>query len=129
MTVNGTWIARCATDEEFGLTSRYWTGVLQFDLDPEVLTLPLANGVVGETSAVEIHDATERRSGHVVVSASREVWDRVLEAPPPPYFNDIISAQMSGLRIGGDVETFWQYYPAIRRAVELLREVRVGGMT
>jgi hypothetical protein len=36
--------------------------------------------------------------------------------------NDIAPAAAFGLTVSGDTETYWQYYPAIQRLVQLLRE-------
>ena len=45
----------------------------------------------------------------------------MLSAEPPRFFNDIGFAEALGLERTGDDLTFWQYYPAVMRAVELLR--------
>jgi hypothetical protein len=91
-----------------------------------VLTLELRDGVLADLPAV--HPASEgvaEFTGAVVIKAPADVWEKILAEIPPPHYNDIISAQKFGLRIRGDSETFWQYYAAIRRAVEILRDVRL----
>jgi hypothetical protein len=112
--------ARCAADGEFRLAARYWTGSLRLDLSDTVIDLLLTEGLVSAapTPAVEVPAG----AGHVGVRAPAEVWDKILTPIPPPFFNDILPAQAFGLVREGDAETFWQYCPAVRRAVELLRE-------
>ena len=113
--------ARCAGDPEFSLCARHWTGALHFDLDQELITLTLRDGVPSAT-------ATSDPAGvaHVTVSAPGPVWAEILQPVPPPYFNDVVPAQAFGLQITGDRETSWQYHAAIRRAVDLLRMVKNG---
>ena len=110
--------ARCARDGEFALLSRFWTGVLRVDLGNEVGEVVLVDGVVGDPSP-------GARSGQdLTLSAPVDVWAKLLAPLPPPFFNDIIPARAFGLDIVGETETFWQYYPAVRRVVELLRAAR-----
>jgi hypothetical protein len=118
--IGARWAARCNEDGEFRLASRYWTGSLEVDLGNEVVTLVVLDGEV-----VLGPQATNPGGGRVAVAAPVEVWEQLLSPYPPPFFNDIVAAQASGLRIRGDTETFWQYYPAIRRAIDLLRDARV----
>lgn len=109
---------RLAADGEFGLASRYWTGRLCFDLGGEVIVVALIEGA----AAVGLADGPAAR-GDLRISAAREVWDKILQPVPPPYFHDIVPAQGFGLRVEGEPETFWQYYPAVRRAVDVLRNM------
>lgn len=46
----------------------------------------------------------------------------MLSAVPPRFANDIAPARSLGLRRDGDELLYWQYAPAIQRAVELLRD-------
>lgn len=112
--------ARCTTDGEFRLAARYWTGSLRFDLGETVACLLLTNGEVRAAEAPSA--AVPAGAGHVGVRAPADVWARILAPIPPPLFNDILPAQAFGLVREGDAETFWQYFPAVRRAVDLLRE-------
>jgi hypothetical protein len=112
--------ARCAADGEFRLAARYWTGSLRLDLGDTIADLLLTDGAVSAAPAPRT--AVSAGAGHVGVRAPAEVWAKLLAPIPPPFFNDILPAQAFGLVREGDAETFWQYFPAVRRAVELLRE-------
>ena len=59
--------------------------------------------------------------GVIGLAGERAIWDAMLSAEPPRFFNDIGFATALGLERTGDDLTFWQYYPAVMRAVELLR--------
>jgi hypothetical protein len=107
---------RCAADGEFRLSARYWTGSLDVDLDGPVLAFALQDGAISPAA-----DAA-RSGAHIALAAPREVWKKVLAPVPPPFFNDIMPARAFGLRVSGDDETLWQYYPAVRRLIDLLRE-------
>jgi hypothetical protein len=113
---------RLHDDGEFRLASRYWTGTLRFDVGDDTVQLELADGRltgVGESPAEQ-----PLAAGHLGFSGPADVWDLVLAPVPPPFHNDVVPAQAFGIRQTGEPETFWQYYPAVRRAVEILREVR-----
>jgi hypothetical protein len=114
---------RCADDPEFGLCARHWTGTLSFVIGDESVVLDLRAGI---PSASDTNGRAAESPGHVTVSAPAELWSQILEPVPAPYFNDIVPAQAFGLRITGHRETTWQYYAAIRRAVDLLRLTTSG---
>jgi pimeloyl-ACP methyl ester carboxylesterase len=121
--------AACASDGEFMLLARHWTGGLTLDLGGEVTYLAMSDGTPTEAVAASGGEAARTGAGHIVISAPAELWDRLLAELPDPFLNDIVPAQAFGLRIGGDQETFWQYYPALRRVIELLRRRPEGART
>lgn len=108
---------RCAADGEFRLSARYWTGSLSIDLDGASLAFVLTEGHIDA-----VQPGASDGDHHIGLAAPREVWDKVLAPVPPPMFNDIMPARAFGLRVSGDEETLWQYYPAVRRLIDLLRE-------
>ena len=114
--------ARAAADGEFRLAARYWTGTLTIDLDSTVLGFRVDDGII---SAAE--PGMRARDTHIGLSAPPDVWDKVLAPAPPPFFNDMMPARAFGLRVSGDEETLWQYYPAVRRLIDLLREELTRG--
>ena len=109
-------------DGEFQLLARYWTGSLVLDDGTDAVELLLADGQPVGCRRAPAEPGTG--PGHIAVAAPSEVWNRMLAATPEPFLNDIVPAQALGLRVGGDPETFWQYYPAVRRVMELLRRGR-----
>ena len=99
------------------LAARYWTGSVRFDLGDDTITVAFDDGRL-------VTDAGDSGDPSITLTAPAELWTQILLPVPPPFLNDIAPAQALGLHVGGDPETFWQYYPAIRRLVDLLRESR-----
>lgn len=110
-------IHRAAVDGEFRLSARYWSGSVAIDIGEETLAFLLDDGRIDVA-----HLGAASGSGHIGLAASREVWEKILAPVPPPFFNDIMPARGFGLALTGEDETVWQYYPAVRRLVDLLRE-------
>ncbi len=113
-------VARCLADGEFGLAARHWNGGFRFHVGDAILAATLHHGTItagdpGEVAAVvDLHGGTE-------------VWEQLLAAVPAPHFTDITPALRRGLRRSGDELTYWQYLPALQRAVELLRAEPAAG--
>lgn len=106
---------RCAADGEFRLAARYWNGRLRLDLPGGSLGLVFENGA---SAAGPWADGP----GSLALRAPADVWDKLLMPIPPPMFNDIVPAAAFGFVVEGEPETYWQYYPAIRRLIDLVRE-------
>ncbi|MBI2765782.1 MAG: hypothetical protein HYX53_07710 [Chloroflexi bacterium] len=105
---------RCRDDGEFRLAARYWTGGVRLHLPGAPVEVALADGVPTA--------ASDGPAGLLAFTAPAETWEKLLAPIPPPAFNDIAPAAAAGLAVSGDMETYWQYYPAIRRLVDLVRE-------
>ena len=91
---------------------------MRFDLGDHVITLAFQDGRIVDDQPVGEADGPQ-----ITLTAPAQLWREILKPVPPPFHNDIVPAQALGLEIGGDPEAFWQYYPAVRRMVDLLREV------
>ena len=111
--------ARCAADGEFRLASRYWNGGLRLVMGDHVVAVMVTEG------AVSAGDPGEGE-GVVTLTGSADLWDCLLAPVPAPYFHDVAPAQALGLVRSGPELTYWQYSPAIQRAVELLRDDPTG---
>ena len=105
---NEDWAARCAADGEFQLASRSWDGGLKI--------------VVGdEERSVGVGAQSDDRV--LTYTGDADVWADVLSAVPSRFHNDLMANIMtgSGLSLSGDPIVHAKYFPAIARAVELLR--------
>src|SRR5450631_1353062 len=101
---------RCLTDGEFQLAARCWRGGLRWE-----------SGADGAVSAVE---PGPDAAGVISLSATEAVWIELLAAKPPRFSNDIVNLIGAGrMTRQGDGLLFAQYYPAVMRAVELLRPI------
>jgi pimeloyl-ACP methyl ester carboxylesterase len=112
--------ARCHADSEFRLTARHWDGGLRLDIGESTVSIRVRGG---EPSAEPVAE----EAGVIGLSGPAEVWEQILLPVPPRFLNDIapagaLGAEPAALRRTGDDLVFWQYYPAVARAIELLRE-------
>jgi hypothetical protein len=110
----------CSSDGEFRLTARYWNGSIRIGIDGEAVTITVSDGLAAEASATT-GDAPDE-PGHFGFDGPQDVWDRLLAEMPEPGFNDVAPAQYNGMRRTGHRETYWQYFPAARRIIDLLRD-------
>lgn len=115
--MTATLATRCAADGEFRLAARHWTGGFRFALDGDEASVRVVDGVPDDGDPGQ-------GTGVVVLTGPAEVWAKLLSASPPRFATDVAAAMAVGLRRDGDPLAFWQYYPALQRAVELLRPTR-----
>ena len=108
-------------DPEFRLAARYWNGALEFHIGEQRCVVNLTEGEV-----TEVGDSVSGPAAPVVISAPEEDWAKLLELAPRPFYQDFHAASAHhGFRLGGDVETLWAYYAAVRRSADILRAVAV----
>lgn len=107
--------SRCAGDGEFQLAARYWTDGLRLEVGDDLLAMRLVDGVPspGDPGAGD---------GVITLGGPVELWRDMLAPIPPRFANDVSPATALGLRRTGDGLLWWQYVPAIQRAIELLRD-------
>jgi len=106
--------AICAADGEFLLAARHWTGGLRFVAGDEVVGVTVKDGT-------PVAGAPEPGDGVIELVAPPELWAPLLAAVPPRFLNDVSPARALGLERHSDGLLWWQYVPAVQRAVELLR--------
>lgn len=119
MTDEAGWVAACAADGEFRLAARHWTGGLVFEIGERRLGLTVRDGQVSA-------GAPDDPAGTLVYRADEVVWTRLLAAHPERFHNDLMANASLGLGVtrDGDPVRHAQYYPAVMRAMELLRPER-----
>ncbi len=113
------WTDRLLADGEFTLAARHWHGGLR-----AVVAHPDGTETVtGVTVADGAPSAVVPPPGDGVVElrAEPDCWELVTAAVPPPFANDVAAAASLGLRRRSNELVWWQYQPAVQRAVELLR--------
>jgi pimeloyl-ACP methyl ester carboxylesterase len=108
--------AHCQGDGEFRLAARFWTGGLRLEIGGQVTGVVVIDGVVA--AGAPDRDAP----GVITLTAAEPVWDRLLSARPPRFHNDLFSVVTSReMTLAADGLLYAQYYPAVMRALELLR--------
>jgi pimeloyl-ACP methyl ester carboxylesterase len=110
------WVQRCAQDGEFQMAARDWQGGLCLNIGDHQLALQVNDKQVTAGKAAANHRVIE-------YSGPESVWMEVLAAVPKRHHHDLMAnlSAGQGLRVQGDQIVHAQYYPAIMRAVELLR--------
>jgi pimeloyl-ACP methyl ester carboxylesterase len=113
----------CAADGEFRLAARYWTGGLRFESSSGAIGLALVAGEL-RSSAPEVI-----APGVITLEASDDVWAELLATQPKRFYNDIAPLiGMGRITRHSDPVVFAQYYPAVMRAIELMRPPEVGAV-
>jgi hypothetical protein len=106
----------CASDGEFCLAARHWTGGLRLGTPQSVCSVRIE---AGKITADEVSRGSD---GVISLSASPEIWSQLLSAKPPPFFTDIATLiGLGAMTLDADPVRYAQYYPAAMRAIELLR--------
>jgi hypothetical protein len=109
-------------DPEFRIAARYWDGAIEFRIDEEPCVVSLSQGQVVSVSSEDPAVGVLP----VVIEAPAADWARLLEKKPRPFYQDYHSASAHhGFKLGGDVETLWAYYAAVRRSADILRAVAI----
>ena len=108
--------ALCRVDGEFQLAARFWTGGLRLEIDERVVGIVVTDGA--PAPGAPDRDAP----GVITLTAFGPVWEKLLAACPPRFYNDLFSVVGSReVTLGADGVLYAQYYPAVMRALELLR--------
>lgn len=111
-------------DAEFLLQARLWNAKVALINDQRAIVLTIAQGRVMSADSASA-DALSTTSADVRIGAPASDWDAMLRPIPRPFYQDVRAAAVHhGFRIEGDVLHTGAYYPAIRRLIELMREVR-----
>ena len=56
------------------------------------------------------------------IAAAPAEWEKLLAPVPPPFYQDPFGASLHHpVSLGGDPETLFAYYGALRRVIEILR--------
>ncbi|MEQ8860850.1 MAG: alpha/beta hydrolase [Pseudomonadales bacterium] len=115
-----TWAEICRADGEFALAARHWNGGIHLRIGEAQLALRVSDGVAS---------AGEADRGVIEIAAEDAVWQRILEATPPRFHNDVMANLSTGMGLSrsGDPLVGAQYYAAAARAIELLRKGHSDG--
>ena len=113
---NAQWRARCEADGEFLLAARHWSGSFKINAGTETRRLTLVNGELIDTTTTDL-------STELAYTAEKEVWRRLLMPVPERFYSDPMfnMSLNKGLTRSGDPILHAQFYPAIARAIELLK--------
>ena len=114
--------AKVNSDGEFARHARFWTATIRLGIGHRNVKLGIDNGAV---------DVIERWPGgmgvDLAIQAPDADWDALLSAQPPPFYQDLYPASLHhGFDVVGSLTDYCAYYPAIRRLIDVMREVHAG---
>jgi hypothetical protein len=108
-------------DRELARCARFWTGALHLGVGPQRWRLRFENG---RFAAAEATDAKPGPRDMALEAAASE-WEKLLAPLPPPFYQDPFGASLHhSVSLGGDAETLFAHYGALRRVIEILRGAR-----
>jgi hypothetical protein len=111
--------ARANADGEFRILARFWNASIRLELGSEHLRVAIRHG---ELAAVEPWSG--RIASDLTIAAPEHAWRALLAAVPQPFYHDLAAAAAHHeFDLHGDIRHRCAYYPAVRRLVELMREV------
>ncbi len=110
-------------DPEFRYTTRHWTANVRLSVGDRHHAIRFQDGAL---AALEPCDADS--PSDVFLAGPEDEWRELLRAEPRPFYQDPFFASVHhGIEINGDQLAYAAYYPALRRLVEVLREIAAGG--
>jgi hypothetical protein len=116
---------RANGDGEFRLHARFWNAKVRIVRGSERTLLEM---VAGEIRRAQPWDAADY-GADLEIAAPPADWEALLEAVPRPFYQDLFAAQAHhDVRMNGDDHHLCAYYPAVRRLMELMREVKHGAV-
>lgn len=109
------WLNR---DPEFGLAARYWYCDIRFFVGAEPYFMHIENGRVQSfqrgTQGFDPYD--------INIGGPADVWKQMLAPVPRPFYHDWLAASFHhGFTLGGNLESAYAYYAAIRRINAAMR--------
>jgi hypothetical protein len=101
------------------LTARFWYVDLRFRVDDDLYFMRIENGRV-ESFAY----GTQGFDPYTInIGGPAAVWERMLVAKPDPFYHDWFAASFHHpFEFGGDLESAYAYYYALRRIHAVIGE-------
>ncbi len=113
---------RANEDSEFRLHGRFWTSRIRLRLGAAELKVEVQGGTI---ASIEPWFGTV--AADLSIKAPEEDWQALLAATPRPFYQDLYPATLHhGFEMAGARTHSCAYYPALRRFVEIMREVNNG---
>ena len=109
-------------DPEFRYTTRHWTANVRLSVGDRHMLLRFEDGAVAALDSCEADTPTD-----VFLAGPEEEWRELLRKAPRPFYQDPLFASVHhGIEMNPDQLEYAAYYPALRRLVGVLREIRQG---
>ena len=111
-------------DSEFRIAARFWTTVLHVGVGDLSYLVRIKDGVIDGVARCEPSPQLwdQWTAWKISISAPLEDWRNFCEPVPRPFYQDLFGAVAHhGFRVEGEKEGFFQYFPAIRRMLDIVR--------
>ncbi len=113
---------RFGSDRELARCARFWSGALHLGVGANHWVLHFDDGHFAGAQAGELEPGPQ----DIAIEAAPEEWEKLLAPAPPPFYQDPYGAALHHpVSLGGDPDTLFAYYGALRRVIEILRGARV----
>lgn len=114
-------LKNCANeDTEFRLHARLWNATLRIGIGRLNMRLDIHDGQVANAAPW-----MGGMASHLAIQAEESEWEQLLAATPQPFYQDLYPATIHhGFTVVGDHANYCAYYPAVRRLIEIMREMR-----
>lgn len=105
-------------DPEFVIAARFWETSLKIEMGDRHCILQIQDGeVTGVNPRPGFYDPWK-----IKIGAPEKDWQQFLKTVPRPFYHDLFAASIHhDFVCEGDLESFFAYYPAIRRMFEVMR--------
>ena len=112
-------VTRINADPEFQLTARFWYCDIRFIIGDEQYFMRVENGRVGSFR----HGTNGFDPYTINISGPEEVWREMFKPIPKPFYHDWFAASFHHpFEFGGDLESAYAYYYALRRIKAVMGE-------
>lgn len=110
---------RLNRDPEFLLAARFWYCDIRFFIGKDQYFMRIDNGKVDRFQ----HGSQGFDPYTINIGGPPEVWRRMMERRPQPFYHDWFAASFHhDFTFGGDLESAYAYYYAIRRINAIMRQ-------
>ena len=110
---------RLNQDPEFKLTARFWYCDLRFKVGADLYFMHIENGVV----ASFVHGSHGFDPYTINIGGAVDLWQQMLVDTPRPFYHDWFAASFHHeFEFGGDLESAYAYYYALRRIHAIMGE-------
>ncbi len=104
-------------DPEFIHAARYWTASVRFVVGDTDYLLQVNDGAITHFGDRDIFEPYQ-----ITIGGPEEGWAQLLKPEPPPFYQDFFGAFFRhGFEMGGDLESLYAHYDAIRRLLQTMR--------
>ena len=114
--------ARANGDGEFRMHARFWNSKIRLKIGDRRYQMVVDSGEI-----VLIERFYRGTACDLSIMAPQKDWQALLAPVPRPFYQDLYPATLHhGFDVAGDIGHYCAYYPAVRRLIEVMREVHNG---